>query len=166
MSNLRKIKDLEYIIAEVSSEHKEFLREGIKELSSESVQHRFFLAKKSFTEKELDRLTEYDKKSHYAVGAKTADNPPRGIGIARFNQNSDDLTKAEFAIIVADRFQGNGFGHILLEALIEEAKRRGISELYGQMKSTNTKMISLVKKHGTHKMISEGNGIISLRLLI
>ena len=46
-------------------------------------------------------------RSHnYAVGAKTADNPPRGIGIARFNQNSDDLTKAEFAIIVADRFQG------------------------------------------------------------
>ena len=53
MSNLRKIKDLEYIIAEVSSEHKEFLREGIKELSSESVQHRFFLAKKSFPE--IDR---------------------------------------------------------------------------------------------------------------
>lgn len=166
MSEHREVKGIKFVIDEVNSDHKEFLREGIKELSSESVQHRFFLAKKFFTEKELDRLTQYDKESHYAIGAMTLDAPPQGIGIARFNQDNQDISKAEFAIIVADKFQGNGFGHILLEELIYEAKKRNITELYGQMKSTNTKMINLVKKHGKHKTHPEGSGIISLQLLI
>ena len=166
MAALKNAKGMEYIISELNSEHKHFLKEGIKELSSETVQHRFFVAKKDFTDKELKRLTEYDKDTHCAIGAMSTEEPPRGIGVARFNQDHVGSKSAEFAIIIADKFQGQGFGHILLSSLIEEAKKRGITELYGQMKSTNDKMIGLVKKYGKYHMHSEGNGIISLKIII
>jgi acetyltransferase len=69
------------------------------------------------------------------------------IGVARYVLDKNDES-AEFAIVVADAWQGRGIGRRLLGKLIEVARERGLRRLYGEILATNRPMLELVRKLG------------------
>jgi acetyltransferase len=69
------------------------------------------------------------------------------IGVARYVLDRDNES-AEFAIVVADAWQGRGIGRRLLAKLAEVARRRGIRRLHGEIFGTNRAMLALVTKLG------------------
>lgn len=158
------------LIREVTASDKKLIAEGIKEMEPKSIYHRFFAAKKGLTGKELINLTEFDKRFHYAIGAITATSPIYPMGIARFDIDRDNHEEAEFAITIIDKFQGLGLGKELLSLLIDEAKRRGIKILRGEMLTTNSNMIglaqSMTKTHKCELKLSSAHQGIQLLSLI
>ena len=55
---------------------------------------------------------------------------------------------AEFAIAVADEFQGRGLGTHLVKRLLATASRRGVRRLFGEIKSDNCAMLAFAKQMG------------------
>ncbi len=55
---------------------------------------------------------------------------------------------AEFAVIVADPWQGKGLGQKLIERVIEIAKENGVRTLSGEVLAENRPMLDLAKKDG------------------
>ena len=68
-----------------------------------------------------------------------------GSAIAVF---SADRTSCEFAITVAAGFGGVGLATALMIELIDEARRRGLSEMEGFVLSQNRSMLGLAKRLG------------------
>jgi acetyltransferase len=69
------------------------------------------------------------------------------LGVARYVSDPDGQA-AEFAIVVADAWQGRGIGRRLLGSLVEVARRRGLKKLYGDILGMNRPMLELVRKLG------------------
>lgn len=59
-----------------------------------------------------------------------------------------DGSRAEWAIVVADAWQGRGLGEKLLRRLIDGAREAGIETLSDITFSTNTAMLALARKLG------------------
>jgi acetyltransferase len=69
------------------------------------------------------------------------------IGVARYVRDKDNPS-AEFAIVVADSWQGRGIGDRLLAKLADVARRRGLKRLHGEILAINRPMLGLVRKLG------------------
>jgi len=79
------------------------------------------------------------------------------IGVARYVRDKND-DSAEFALVVADSWQGRGIGRRLLAKLIEAARRRGpatcwsrrrgVKRLYGDILAINRPMLELARRLG------------------
>ena len=69
------------------------------------------------------------------------------IGVARYVSDRDSPS-AEFAIVVADAWQGRGIGRRLLAKLADVARRRRVPRLYGDILRVNRPMLELVRKLG------------------
>jgi acetyltransferase len=69
------------------------------------------------------------------------------IGVGRYAPNADGET-AEFALTVADAWQGHGVGRALLERLCVCAREAGYSILYGHILNANQDMLSLAERLG------------------
>lgn len=69
------------------------------------------------------------------------------IGVARYVLDKNDQV-AEFAIVIADSWQGRGIGSRLLRKLIDVARLRGVKRLYGDILGTNRPMLDFVRKLG------------------
>jgi RimJ/RimL family protein N-acetyltransferase len=59
-----------------------------------------------------------------------------------------DRTRCEFAITVASRFGGVGLATTLMKALIDAAKRHGMSEMDGFVLAANQPMLRLARRLG------------------
>jgi acetyltransferase len=69
------------------------------------------------------------------------------IGVVRYA--CDDRAGAhEFAVVVADEWQGRGIATQLLEEIFEYARAHGVRRLYGQVLHDNVPMLSLTRKLG------------------
>lgn len=69
------------------------------------------------------------------------------LGVARYVRDRDNHA-AEFALVVADSWQGRGIGARLMAKLIEAARGRGVKRLYGDILATNRPMLALARKLG------------------
>jgi acetyltransferase len=63
-------------------------------------------------------------------------------GLERDHRQPD---RAEFALVVADRYQGRGLGRILLGRLVEAARRVGIGWLTAEVLAENQRMLNLLR---------------------
>jgi acetyltransferase len=68
-------------------------------------------------------------------------------GIARYIRNPDGVT-AEFGVIVEDGWQGRGLGHVMMQALEDTARARGLTELIGLVLRENEEMGLLMRRRG------------------
>jgi acetyltransferase len=69
------------------------------------------------------------------------------MGVSRMVMTADRST-AEFAVIVADPWQGKGLGEKLIERVIEISRDNEVKSLWGEVLATNLPMLGLVKKMG------------------
>ena len=65
---------------------------------------------------------------------------------------------AEIAVTVADSWQGCGLGRLLLERLIEVARRNGVRCLTGDVLATNARMIRLAQRLGFRVVLAPRGG--------
>lgn len=135
-------------IRPIRPEDKDGLKRGLAMLSSESKRQRFFSSRKDFTEKELTFFTEVDQHNHIAFVAllkkEEAREPLGSVRCIRdLLHGRPDF--AELAITIVDRFQRQGLGKALLDALAEKALKEKINYLYGDFHCSNIKVLKLLE---------------------
>jgi acetyltransferase len=96
----------------------------------------------------LSRFTQIDYDREIALIA-VMDTPggEKQVGVARYTMLPDEET-CEFAIVVADEWQGKGLARQLLGRLAEVARVRGLRTMTGVTLRENTRMIELSRSLG------------------
>src|SRR3954464_8220903 len=120
-------------------------RRFFEALSDRSRYQRFMQYLKQLSPQLLARFTQLDYDRELALVA--LDDMGQFVAVGRYAPNPDGLT-AEFALTVADAWQGKGIGHALLRRLGEEARRAGYQALYGTILSANQEMLELAAHFG------------------
>ena len=118
-------------------------------LSDRTIYYRFFGARRRLHPHEAEHLARVDYHDHMAVVAERA--TPQGpelIGVVRYERLEAEPHTAEFAIVVEDRFQHEGLGHALLDALTAAARRNGNTRFVGDVLAENQPMLHFIRDAG------------------
>ncbi len=120
----------------------------VRGLSDQSRHFRFMNTLRELTPAMLARFTQIDYDRELAIIAvREVDGREIELGVARYVTNPDGET-CEFAIVVADEWQGKGLARRMLEMLIDVARSRGLKAIMGHMLSMNQPMIKLSENLG------------------
>jgi GNAT superfamily N-acetyltransferase len=120
----------------------------IKQLSPQSRRFRFLGSMSEPSPALLKQLTHPDPKSELALVALVADgSQKREIGVARFSARADRLS-CECAVVVSDAWHNLGLATILMQHLIEVARRRNIECMYSVDAANNQAMRDLAEHLG------------------
>lgn len=120
-------------------------------LSAESVQFRYFSQLPLPTRIAHDRLVricfaDYDRE--IAIVAEQGKGGARKlVGIGRLNRLRG-RNEAEFAVVVADEWQGRGLGTHLLETLVQTARAEKLQRITGRILAANHTMLDLCRHLG------------------
>lgn len=127
----------------------ESLEKGlIENLCPEAMKYRFFYIINNLTHDMLTRFCNIDYDREMAIMAEyTVGGERRSVGVSRLLAQPDGKT-AEFAVLVADDFVGNGLGLKLTDMLIGIAKEKGVQSIYGIVLNANLRMVNLAQRLG------------------
>jgi len=118
-------------------------------LSPETRYHRFLGGGIVVTPEWLARLTDIDYRTHMAFVATTlTGGAEEMIAVARYIRLAEDETSAEYAITVADAWQGHGIGRRLMTMLIAHARGAGVRRLVGEILGSNAGMLHMMHSLG------------------
>jgi acetyltransferase len=117
-------------------------------LSPESRHNRLLGGMIQITRQYLEKLTTVDFSRDMALAAVLMlDGREVLIGVARYVLEADGRA-CEFALVVADAWQGRGIGRRMLEKLTAVARARGLERIHGEVLSTNRNMLEFCRKLG------------------
>ena len=136
------------LLRPMKPEDESLVSEFLGNCSEDTVYFRYFKHIKNWTHEMLIRFTQndYDRElGLMAIGLPPG--PEVMMGVSRMVMAVDRST-AEFAVIVADPWQGKGLGEKLIERVIEIARDNGVKMLSGDVLATNLPMLGLMKKTG------------------
>jgi len=122
-------------------------------LSPDSRRRRFHGALNRLPAAVVEAMTVVDFQRHVAwvVEAGCADGgPTRLVADARFvrEDETNEPDAAEFAIAVADDWQGVGLGRLLMQRLAAHAQAIGVEVLHGSVLVDNAPMLELMRRLG------------------
>ena len=126
-------------------------------LSDESRRRRFLGPKPRLSARELTYLTEVDHVSHTALVA--VDGAGQLIGEARYATSQPGDRIADFAVTVADAWQGRGVGTRLAARVIEAARANGMTRLTAMTLWDNTAAIALLHRLGFLRAGYDGDAL-------
>ena len=114
-------------------------------LSRESRYMRFMQHLPELTPTLVQQFTQIDDSREMAlVALDDASGEEAIVGIARYvAEIGQERESGEFAIVIADAWQGNGLGRALMERLIDGARWHGLRRLVGSILAVNTSMLAL-----------------------
>jgi RimJ/RimL family protein N-acetyltransferase len=121
---------------------------AVGKTSAQSLQRRFFVMKRHFSDRERAFFLDVDFKNHVAIVA-VAEEAGRKVIVGGGRYIVFEPGRAEMAFVVIDTWQGRGVGSILMRHLIKIAKDdAGLLELTAEVLPENTAMIKVFKKFG------------------
>lgn len=129
------------------------LQDFIRGLSEQARYMRFVSMMRELTPRMLSRYTHVDYHRELALLAtcELADDQGQKhetiIGLAHYLRNPDGRG-AEYALVIADNWQGHGLGRRLMSRLIDAARDQGLDYIEGMVLSNNRPMLSLMTKLG------------------
>jgi acetyltransferase len=134
-----------------------------RSLSERSRYHRFMQHLPDLPPKMLARFTQLDYDRELALVAL---HPGRNefIAVGRYAPNADGRT-AEFALTVADGWQGKGLGSALLDRLCAAAREAGYDALYGHILPENLDMLQVAERMGFREASRDGAEVVVVRRL-
>jgi acetyltransferase len=123
-------------------------QEFVKALSAESRYMRFMNTIREVSPAQLVRLTQidYDREMAY-VATIDAAGAEKEVGVVRY-ATSPDGESCEFAIVVADDWQGKGLARRLMGILIDTARGANLRYMHGDFLAENTRMLAFVASLG------------------
>jgi len=139
---------LNVIVRPIKPEDANIEQDFVRNLSEQSRFFRFMRVMQELTPEMLARFTQIDYDREMAFIALS--DGPTGtteLGVCRYVTNPDG-DSAEFALVVADAYQGKGIGTKLMQALMTTAKNRGLKMLEGEVLTQNRPMRGLMSKLG------------------
>lgn len=126
----------------------ELEREFLNKLSPDARHFRFHAGIGTPSQKMLEQLTDIDHQRREAFVA-VIDGAGREMEIGESRYALDEDGKAgECAVVVADDWQRQGLGTLMLNRLIETARARGIERLYSLDAADNLPLNKFAQKHG------------------
>ena len=121
-------------------------QELIKGLSHDSSHSRFMNTVRELTPAMLVRFTQIDYDREMAfVAVHEQGGREVELAVGRYVSNPDGQT-CEFAVVVADSWQGKGLGRRVLMMVIDAARTRGLKAIVGHVLATNQRMLGLCEK--------------------
>jgi acetyl coenzyme A synthetase (ADP forming)-like protein len=143
---------------------KERLRDHFQRLGPESVRQRFFGMKKELTPEDLRYFTELDFEEHVGlVGTHRDAGGERFVVVGRYfrlEPAEDGIERAEFALAVADEWQGRGAGTLMLEQLAQLASQAGIERFEADVLAGNAHMLELLAHIGFEVAETSRGGVV------
>ena len=122
-------------------------REAIARTSAESLYHRFFAAKREFSEKEVHYFLDIDFVKHVALVAVAGENGHASIvGGCRYVVVQPGVAEISFAVI--DAYQGRGLGTALMRHIAALARKAGLKELVAEVLADNGPMLRVFEESG------------------
>jgi acetyltransferase len=133
----------------IRPEDAELERAFVHGLSEQSRYFRFFYQLHELTPAMLARFTQIDYDREMAlIAVDESDGAPAIVGVARYIV-IEDRQWAEFAIVIADAWQGRGVARVLMMRLVECAKARGLKRLEGAVLRSNPRMLKFTSDFGS-----------------
>ena len=131
--------------------------------STQSLQRRFFVPKKGFSEQEMAYFLNIDYANHVALVAEIdEDGHPAIAGSGRYIVVRPG--QAEIAFMVVDAYQGQGIGTILMRHLAGLARSTGLNELIAEVLPENTAMLKVFSRFGFQPGSKRDHQIVHLVL--
>jgi len=125
-------------------------------LSLDSRHQRFHFGLRELSPALLKLLTNVDQRLHRAWVVEAEEPGLPVIADARYVHDTTRPGMAEFALAVADDWQGRGLGRRLVAHLIGEARRQGVQRLFGDVLAENRRMLALLRDLGAHMQAHTG----------
>ena len=120
----------------------------VRHLSSDTRYKRFMLTLRELSHAKLRYLTEVDQSQHVALVA-TVEQEGREVevGVVRYIV-APAGGSCEFAIALDDAWQGSGLAGILMHALMDIARSRGLATMEGVVLAANARMLKFTHQLG------------------
>jgi acetyltransferase len=114
--------------------------------SPKDLRMRFFTSMKGISHELAARLTQIDYDREVALVAEPLE---RGMiwGVGRFAGDPDNV-RAEYAVAVRTDIKRRGLGYLLMTRLLQIAKARGLSEIFGEVLRENEPMLKMARELG------------------
>ena len=120
----------------------------VHKLSRETRYNRSLGGGIALTQERLEQLTRIDFSRDMAlIATVTIEGAETAIGVARYVRLVDNAS-CEFAVTIADAWQGYGIGKRLLSMLVDSARAHGIRRIVGEVLAMNTPMLRLAGSLG------------------
>jgi len=119
----------------------------VQNMSAESRYFRFMHAINNLSPQMIAQFTKLDYDRQMAFVAVSNSGKGDVVGVSRYTMTTDRLS-AEFAVSIADDWQGQGLASALMRLVIEHAKAQNLNQLTGDVLVTNNPMRGLMKSLG------------------
>jgi RimJ/RimL family protein N-acetyltransferase len=137
----------------------------MERLSPESVYYRFLAPRKALTDQQAHDLANVDYQGRMALVATVDQGEEEIIGVARYAQTTpDEPDLAEAAVVVEDRFQGQGLGTLLLKRLAAHAQAQGIRAFWATIHPTNDRIRRFIQRSGLPSKSRFESGLWEIRV--
>ena len=120
---------------------------AVDRTSVQSLQRRFFVPKKGFSEKEVSFFMNIDFVNHVALVGEIDEGGQRVI-VAGGRYIIAQPGQAELAFVVVDAYQGKGIGTMLMRHLLAIARDAGLKELIAEVLPENAAMLKVFNGFG------------------
>ena len=147
----------EYTIRPIRPDDAQMLQAMMQHLSPESRYFRFVSSIAELPPTMLAKFTLIDYDREMALVAVAKERTPgadgamvetqRIVGVSRYITNPDQ-SSCEFALVVADDFNGKGLGSRLMLSIMDVARDKGLSEIDGLVLANNPPMLKLMRSLG------------------
>ena len=161
--HLRDGREVE--IRALRSEDKDDMLAAVGRTGRESLQRRFFVVKRGFSEREIAFFMNIDFVNHVALAA-LADEEGRKVIIGGGRYIVTEPGKAEIAFVVIDDYQGQGVGTLLMRHLAVIAGKAGVKELVAEVLPENAAMRKVFGKFGFQPRRGQDPKVIHLVLAL
>ena len=136
------------------------LAAAFERLSDESQQLRFGSVPHTLSAARLHHLVDsVDQVNHIAFAAFADDEPERLVGVGRMLRYPDDPDSLDVGLTVADDYQGDGLGHVLVN-LLAAHRPRPSRRVVTQIATGNDRALALLSAFGTPRRIGDGQIVI------
>jgi acetyltransferase len=134
------------------------LRRGFARLTPDQVRLRTFHRIAELTPEVAERMTRIDPEIATAFVAVDADGEIRGEARLYADPVTDS---AEFGVVVDPAFTNQGVGGRLMQKLVDDARCRGLYELWGDVLAENHAMLDFAKAIGAERRaVADEPGIV------
>ena len=153
------------LLRPMKPEDEPLVADFLRNCSDDTIYFRYFKLIKNWTHEMLIRFTQndYDRE----LGLMAIGQPPSPevmMGVSRLVIDRSQGA-AEFAVIVADPWQGKGLGPKLVEQVIAIARDQEVKLLWGEVLSANQPMLELAKKTG-FALKGSSAGVVRIELAL